>query len=357
MYSKAYFNISKATVILGFISFLVGLVSYRPFGGVIHGLIIGVYALPIFVTGVYLYTVPGEKGKFCLIVALFQLVFSAASFVLFFLREYFLALWLQGASLLLITLLVLRTWDRFHPRFYFQKFIGVFSYSMGAFTLILYPLLKGVIALDLGIITLFYIAVGIIYAVNSLGIPYTYGVETRGSMAYLIVLSEFTVLILYYLSLTDLLLLSMLASYLFYLLLVRIETIGKWFTYVSKLRELSKPKHYNLLLAHIVSFAFFPITTILLYTGYITIVTFVHVLSFGFILPEVLGHGTLLLPIILQKKAKFSKLVYTLTPSAAIIAALRLILPEVKLVTALTGGMVPVLLLIMLCAVFHWRKQ
>ncbi len=357
MYSRAYFKASKITVVLGFVLFLLGLAVYRSLGGVIHGLIIGLYALPIFVTGVYLYTVPGEKGKFCLTVALVQLLFSVVSLGLFLIGNYPLALWLQGISLFLIGLLVIRTWDRFHPRFYFQKFIGVFSYIFGSLILILYPLLKSNISLDLGVIVLFYIAVGIIYAVNSLGIPYTYGVETRGSMAYFIVLSELAVLVAYYFSSTNILLLSILASYIFYLLLIRVETVGKWFSYVSNLRALSKPKHYNLLFAHIISFVFFPITVLLLYIGSISIVTFVHVLSFGFILPEVLGHGTLLLPIIFQKKAKFSKLVYALTPGATMIAILRLAFPEVKMVTALTGGAVPMLLILMLYVAFHWRNR
>lgn len=289
-------------IVLEAILFLVlGLIALLYKSYFYHGFLIGLLAVPQFVTGVYYYfmstynkRVPPRTSS------ILPLILPILSTITLYYNV--------KASLLLLainySIVVAMTYYASKPltdSLYSQKIIALSSYLSTVLVLMFSTLTPGVSIFKTAIAVLYALPVGMIYAINSSALTYTYKVKPRSRLAVLIAILQVASPLSILSGYIQAFMLGSITSFTLYILMVKIENVEKILRLVNAYREPSKVIHLNLLISSVFSLLVYPVP---LYTLYYDLVGSIHVLLFGFIMLNISAHAPVLLPTVLKLKAK-----------------------------------------------------
>ena len=267
-----------------------------------HGLLVGVIALPQFVTGVYYHMLPGYSRRAAAraVTSLPPLI-SAASATLYLLGYKSTAYLLLSAFSALTAMIIYYSSRPLTGKMYHQKLIALSSYVSAAVVLVYATLRSNVSDLAVALAVTYAMPVGLIYAVNSASLTYTYRARPRVWCSIPILTLQIIGPIMLVVGESLLFYLSVAASFTLYLTMIRVENVPTWIRIAKGYRRPSKNVHLNLIYATLASLSFLPISLIV----HVKSPTdSIHVLMFGFILLNILAHGPVLLPTILRVKAR-----------------------------------------------------
>ena len=335
-------------IFTGLITFLYSFPEIVLKGYVYHGFTIGAYSIPLFVSGVYFHMIPGynRRGANKYLVISPYLAFIA-SFILFLIDLLTLSILALSFSFLSIVFVIFLCGKPIMGKFYYQKLIAITSYFMAFTSALLMILIPGLSLIHSSFSIMFSVAVGMIFAVNSLSIPKTYKLEPRGvlSIPISILLAMSVITVLYYFK--NMFVTTLMLAYVMYLSLIKIEKMPQWFKGIENFTEVSKKIHINLIIGHIIHVIILPISITLLLFNYLNFVDFIHVIAFGFILPQITAHGPVLIPPILKKKPRIPRKLYILSLSTTIPTFLRILGHRTEAFNSFSGAIALLIILIL----------
>ncbi|MGQ4892208.1 MAG: hypothetical protein ACP6IP_06930 [Candidatus Njordarchaeia archaeon] len=348
--------VGKTMIVEGFLFLILSFIFYRIRSGEVHGYILATYALVQFVTGVYFHIITTYHKKappktFVLLPSLIPIM----SFAFYLYQGFYISNFLNLLNFtIILTILAYCFWP-IKGKFWFQMALGFSSYFSMFIVFLISVSYVSLVELYLGYLSLFGVAVGLIITVNSVSIPFTYGLKPRSSLTFAlsILIASMPFFILAGVSITVYLILLI---WLLYILFVRFDAIQKWFSKIDRFKGQSRIIHLNLILGHVVSIVTLPITVLLFTFGIVNFVDFIHILAFGFVLPEIVAHGPVMFPILLKRPPRKTKLILTLSPLSAILYVMRTMRPFNEIVSEISGGLVVLLLIFMLLVSIRLKK-
>lgn len=302
--------VGKIHVALSVVFLLVSLIFLGLEYGELHAETISFLAIPLLVSGALLHILPSYNRK-----APPKLVTLSTLAVLpIFLVDPRLYLLLHLSLMLVIILYSVLPFSSTH---YYQKLLALASYTAALLSTLLFSNVE-----DLSLTLLYTLAVGMIFAVNTTALTFTYGQKPQGEVS--IPLSIFHVItpFLYLLDKT-LFQIAAIVEILLYIYLIRLDNAAIWLKYIEKFKERSKKIHINLIVSSVISVIPYPLWIPALQNLKLSI----HLLAFGFIALNVAAHGPVLIPLAFRIKTK--------PPS--------LILPLLFALATLTKALVPVI--------------
>ena len=215
---------------------------------------------------------------------------------------------LHAATALPVILYSVTPFTRKH---YYQKILAVASYAAMLESAYLYWEDAGLV-----LAVLYSLAIGMIFAVNTTALTFTYGQKPREKASIILALLHAAAPPVY--RYTPLFLALALTELALYAYVVRIEKAPQWIEYIRRFKERSKKIHTNLIASSILA--------VILYPAWIPYLpqraAAVHLLSFGFIALNIAAHGPVLIPLALRRKPRPPTLLLPATFALATIAKL-----------------------------------
>ena len=247
-----------------------------------HGALMAYAAVPLLVSGVLLHMIPSYSKK-AAHPALPALILAALPLIALYPRLYLALHSAAMATAALYSMLPLR---RTH---YYQKILIVSSY-LAALEAALLPLPETLAALA----ALHALASGIIFAVNTTALTYTYGEKPRGPLSLPLAVLHLAAPPLLLAS-PQLFQAAVLAELALYAGLVKMDAAGRWVSFARGLREPARSAQLNLAYSSLAAAALYPLWAIQ-HPG----LRALHLLAFGFITLNVAAHGPVMLNLIFR---------------------------------------------------------
>ncbi len=302
-------SIGKIHVALSVVFLLASLIFLGLEHGELHAETITLLAIPLLVSGAFLHILPSYNRK-----APAQMVTLSTLAVLpVLLIEPRLYLLSHLSLMLVITLYSVLPFSSTH---YYQKILALSSYTSALLSTLLFRSVE-----DLSLTLLYTLAVGMIFAVNTTALTFTYGQKPRGKISIPLSLLHVATPFLYLLDKT-LFQVAAIVEILLYIYLIRLDNATVWLKYIERFKERSKNIHINLIVSSVISVILYPLWIPALQNLKLSI----HMLAFGFIALNVAAHGPVLIPLAFRIKTK--------PPS--------LLLPLLFALAALTKALVPI---------------
>lgn len=268
----------------------------------LHGATVSFLAIPLLVSGSFLHILPSYNGK----APPKPIALLPTAVLPAFIIDPRLYLLLYLSAMLLVILYSITPFSTAH---YYQKLLAVSSFTAALISVVLFDDLE-----ELGLILLYTLAVGMIFAVNTTALTFTYGQKPRGKasipLSILHTLSPFIYLVDKALFQT-----TAIVEAILYMYIIRLDSSASWLRRAKGFKERPRKIHTNLILSSLASVALYPLWLPAIHNPRLSI----HLLAFGFISLNVAAHGPVLIPLAFRVKTKPPSL---LLPSLFVASAL-----------------------------------